>query len=115
MIVISVPSNWYRAKKICSSYGRSLLEIHDGDENIEAQGLLDKYTLDNAWIGADDLEEDDQFVWQNGKHVIHAFWAPDSWDGNGGGQDCVAIAKTPSHPQNWYDRECDNKYPFICQ
>lgn len=114
-MVVTAPSNWYRAKTICSSYGRILLHIYNADENIEAQELLDKYNLDNAWIGADDLEEENHFVWQNGDKVEKTFWAPDSWDRKGGSQDCVGIAKSPKHPQNWYDRECDTKYPFICE
>lgn len=115
MIVSSVPSTWFQAKLICQSYGRSLLEIHSAYDNIEAQELLDKYEWDNAWIGADDVAWEDQFHWQNGSKVLQTYWAPASWDGKGGSQDCVAIASIPQHPTNWFDRECENKYPFICQ
>lgn len=114
VFVSTVAENWFKAKNICLSKNMILLEILDANENIEAQNLLTFYALDNAWIGADDLAEDDEFHWQSGIKVNKAFWAPGSWDGKGGEQDCVAIAQKPKHP-NWYDRECENEYPFICQ
>lgn len=115
MIVSAIPRNWFVAREVCISYGKSLLEIHTAEENQDAEALLQKYELKNAWIGVNDLGEEDQYHWTNGRNVLNQFWAPGSWDEKGGSQDCVAITGNEKHPKNWYDRECEDKYPFICQ
>lgn len=113
--IILSPHDWFEAQETCAWYGKRLFEIHTREENKQATDLLKKYRIIEAWFGLNDIEEDGKFVYGNGKKVRKEFWAPGSYDGRGGEQDCVTIASEPGHPTNWFDRDCKNRYPFICQ
>lgn len=115
VLVSTINRNWFVAREVCQSYGKVLLEIHSPKENAEAQAILEKHKLKEAWIGANDLAMDDDFKWTSGQRILNEFWAPGSYDDKGGSQDCVSIVNQQDHSHNWFDRECDNKYPFICQ
>lgn len=107
--------NWFRARESCMSVNMTLLEIYNGQENIEALNLLTKYDLKNAWIGGNDLAAEDEYRWMNGTEISEMFWSPAAYDQRGGGQDCMAITSDSRHPVNWIDHECKNSYPYICQ
>lgn len=109
--------NFFTASEICRSYGLQLLEIHNSEENEQANDILKKYDFDESWIDLTDLGTDDIFVWStNGKKAVNTFWSKDSYDGKGGEQDCVSITRAFGNPsENWFDRECLESHVFMCQ
>lgn len=114
--VATVPQNWFQAQHIiCASYNRRLVEIHNHEQNIQVQRILRKYNLTEVWTSGNDLGEEDDYRWGFGNKIVNVFWSPESWDNHGGEQDCISLVAKEMHAQNWYDRECDNKYPFICE
>lgn len=107
--------NWFSARESCMSFKMTLLEIYNAAENEDAYNLLAKYHLKNAWIGGNDLVEQDEYRWMNGTVISEMFWSPAASDLKGQYQDCITITSDSRHPTNWIDRECENTYAYICQ
>lgn len=110
--------NFFTASEICRSYGLQLLEIHNSEENKQANDLLNKYDLDVAWFDLNDLGTHDTYVWlTTGKRAVNMYWNDAAFDLQGQYQDCMSIIKIrgSSEVKNWIDRVCKEKHFFICQ
>jgi hypothetical protein len=109
------------AANICRSTGLQLVQIDDGEENQILGGLIkdmgitfneQKYGSRNVtaavWIGLNDREQEDTFVWQDGSEAVFKNFAlgqPDDLT-QPDGEDCVTLHVAENDDFVWYDQPC---------
>ncbi|XP_061574302.1 uncharacterized protein LOC133440967 isoform X2 [Cololabis saira] len=105
LVHITEPKSWRDAQSHCRNLASDLVSIHSEVENTVVQNLS---TSGNLWIGL----FRDPWKWSDGSNSSFRFWKPNQpqYSKN---QDCVAaIFKDEG---KWNDRNCNQKFSFICQ
>ena len=64
-----------------------------------------------AWIGINDLQQENHWTQVNGRPVTRFFWKWDEPNNNDDGEDCVEIWPTTGV---WNDDSCTNLQPYVC-
>jgi hypothetical protein len=114
--VCASEQTWDDARVLCQASSLELATIESAPEDI----WLYAESPTNTWIGAYDLDDDDDWHWSAGDV---AFWSGDdsgdpvggayegwrSTEPNGTG-DCARITA-----DGWADADCDDTLPFICE
>ncbi|XP_078519695.1 macrophage mannose receptor 1-like [Lissotriton helveticus] len=136
------PTNWLSHKRKCYKiFGKDgekeLSWSASRQECIDAGGNLASITSEDiqdflvyhlrgikvgVWIGLNDINAEDKFLWTDGSGVYYTNWAADFPGGNyymyrdSYENDCVSI-KTGStlDAGSWIDEDCDNLRGYICQ
>ena len=78
--------------------------------------IQDNLNTDNeprVWVGLDDLDQENVFVWNDGTPLTWSHWvsiAPN----NQGGQDCVVL-KEKNNDFAWNDIMCDVDVRYVCE
>jgi Lectin C-type domain len=116
-----IPSSWEAADETCRDAGGLLAGLSNSEilDFVYDQEIVQ----DNSWIGASDLAEEGDFVWQNGDE-----WSDPPWDGytyyyynipyhygepNGGtAENCVEYY---TDQQLFNDLFCEAERSFICE
>ncbi len=96
---------WAQARAYCQSQGGDLVKIDDDTEDATLTELLTE--TGSAWIGANDIETEGEFVWPDGSSVSsgETSWATDQPNDNAdGGEDCAVLH---SGSGEWNDVNCD--------
>jgi hypothetical protein len=117
------PLHWHGAHYACRENGYHLAQPDDVSENAfigsEAAALV---AGDIAWIGANDIQSEGSFVWDDQSTPVIPL---SSWGGsqpnnrveiddlNGAGEDCVYINGTSS--DQWFDYWCISPYGYVCE
>ncbi|XP_062600822.1 neurocan core protein-like [Saccostrea cucullata] len=113
---------WQEAKEKCEKKNAYLVEVNEEKENdflqktflqiIESSACSGDYTCP-AWIGANDIDTEGEFIWSKSKENVRFFnWHPN--EPNNGvffNQDCAVLL----HTGQWDDGTCSSKIPFICE
>jgi hypothetical protein len=81
-------ANWANANQICQDNGGFLACINSQEENAYLANLL---TLQSAWIGLNDSNNDGQFEWGCGDPLDYTNWYPGQPNNYNGSQDCVEM------------------------
>ena len=102
---------WKDARDGCRDLGAELMSIHDAAQETAVLGLG---VAQPFWIGANDRNAEDFFVWSSGESLGYSNFAPGEPDdqdlqGNGGA-DCVVV-----DGDLWADDDCGRDHPFICE
>ena len=95
-----------------------LVKIETEEENEELYNEAVRFNVtDGTWIGLNDIAEEGNWVWTDGKRVNFTNWSTDQPDNanhfNPEGEDCVVLNTytTPggdSHqPKKWNDAPCN--------
>ena len=64
------------------------------------------------WLGGSDSDEEGNWTWTDGTPFNYTKW--ESYEGAGGiKQNCLAIRL--SYHGYWYDYECFDSHPYICE
>jgi hypothetical protein len=110
---------WSQAQSYCESQGGDLVKIDDTDENTALTAAFTE--TGSAWIGANDIDAEGQFVWLDGSTVpLDAEpWAESQPNDNAeDGEDCAVLH---SGAGEWNDVSCDltsfgdEDISFICE
>ena len=77
------------------------------------------YSERHSWVGLDDLQNENSFVWQSGRDLsdeVKSHWGDDQ-PNNLGSQDCVQIYKDEHDDDTiaMFDVECDRTIASVCQ
>jgi hypothetical protein len=102
---------WPDAEKTCKSTGGHLTSILSATEGT----FINKHLLqsiNNAWIGLNDRDNEHTFVWSDGMPLLVVSWwrnQPNDFDGQ---QNCVYINRGQGR---WNDLGCGRKFPFVCK
>ncbi len=106
---------WQAARDFCDGAGFNLAAIGDDAEDAYLYGQLRAAGLDDTWIGLNDRQTEEEFVWSNGEPFVYNNW-DDGEPNDSRGEDCVIILMSPPERASfWDDRPCDRNYPFICE
>lgn len=64
------------------------------------------------WMGLTDQDSENYWRWVDGHRVIYNNWAVGQPNNLRGREDCAAVH---SDTAQWYDRDCTEPHPFICE
>lgn len=112
--------NWKDSRKACQDAGGNLVSIMNEKEQafITYHMTGSKF---NVWIGMNDINSENTFLWTDGKGVHYTNWGK----GYPGGRrsshsfedvDCVVIiGDTARDAGKWMDDDCDTLQGYVCQ
>ena len=63
--------SWEDASTSCQSHGWELASIHSQDENDEVYSLINNRA---AWIGLNDIDSENNWIWTDGSNVDYKNW-----------------------------------------
>ncbi|KAM6451461.1 macrophage mannose receptor 1-like isoform 1-T1 [Liasis olivaceus] len=110
--------NWKAARSDCQKdeFGGNLATI----PNERVQAFL-TFHLNNfrkdVWIGLNDINEDQMYLWTDGKGVHYTNWDKGfPWTLGSSSEDCVVMKTWPYKIAGlWRNMHCSNKKGYICQ
>jgi len=104
------PSNWTAARDACLSSGRFLATITSQAENDNVNAFLSSagFLNQDVWLGANRTVPRGSFFWENGE--MFSFSAYKSGQPTYNATENCLLTNG-----QWWDRECENKYPFLCE
>uniref|UniRef100_G1KWP1 Mannose receptor C-type 1 n=1 Tax=Anolis carolinensis TaxID=28377 RepID=G1KWP1_ANOCA len=104
--------NWSAARTHCKSQGGNLASIPS--KAVQAfLILLLKSISTEAWIGLNDINQEQSFLWTDGSGVYYTNWdnIPLRFD-----SDCVFMMKMPEKlVGKWRDGNCNHEKSYVCQ
>ncbi|XP_059208033.1 C-type mannose receptor 2-like [Centropristis striata] len=98
--------NWTEAQSYCREHHTDLASVRDLTENQKVQEVIP--VRRGVWIGL----FRDSWKWSGGSNSSFRRWLSGEPDNSGGKKDCAAADFSSSG--RWLNRNCDEKYPFIC-
>ncbi|XP_077985183.1 salivary C-type lectin 2-like [Glandiceps talaboti] len=116
--------NWINAKDHCANkLGGELASVKDAatqeaiEQYITDQNLTELVKGKGFWIGLNDRETEDEFVWIDGEAVTYINWSAGNPNNNTkkdpNGQDCVQLWTKKDY--KWDDDYCWKRKSFICE
>ena len=100
---------WATAALACEGMGGYLAKIQDSSENSTIAALA----ITPTWIGANDIDTENNWVWTDGNAVGYDDWASGEPD-DAGDADC-AITNNSGRRGEWADMRCESEYRFVCE
>uniref|UniRef100_A0A8C3QRN8 MRC1 protein n=1 Tax=Cyanoderma ruficeps TaxID=181631 RepID=A0A8C3QRN8_9PASS len=108
------PKEWREALSSCNESSGNLASIHNPEEHgfiLSQLGYSE--SVDELWIGLNDLKIQMYFEWSDGSPVTYTKWLPGEPTHEVTGQeDCVIMAGKDGY---WADSACDRKLGYICR
>ncbi|XP_070563235.1 retinoschisin-like [Ptychodera flava] len=99
------------ARKMCIAFGGTLAVVNNVEEDLYLKGYTEgKY---NLWLGANDIESEGEWKWEDGTSMTYSNWAEAQPDDYQTGEDCLHILNTGS--QQWNDVPCDIHRGYLCE
>ncbi|CAJ1048630.1 CD209 antigen-like protein E [Xyrichtys novacula] len=132
----SQPMKWEDARRECFNEGADLAVVLNAADQAFLTNMTFQFTqqhpnvlFHSAWIGLQDMVQDNRFVWVNGikSKSDLKFWMPGEpnnaaaqWDKDRAGQDCVVIVPPKTVGQkgwlnSWDDVVCRGQRHYICE
>ena len=96
--------SWQDAEAHCKSEGGHLASVLSKEENMELFALGAESDL---WLGGHNLDNEGVWEWTDGSPWTYTTWAEDN--GKIGKSKCLSSIET------WWDWDCKDFYPYICQ
>ena len=93
--------NWQDARDMCIALGGDLATITSLEENTILSNIEPGST--NCWIGLNDIDVDNTFVWADGTESTYRQWFLGQPDNHQSNEDCVEISG-----EEWNDRPCQS-------
>ena len=111
-LLVTMPRTWDAAEEDCNNKGGHLASITFAKENCLVLSLrgISRLESDDAWIGLNDKDVENTFVWINGEQSTFANWDNSANEPNGNG-DCIRMV----YDGTWRDIACTRQFPYICK
>ncbi len=110
--------SWADARHACMGLGADLTAVADmpTDDLLTARiGTGAGQLGATFWIGANDLDVADTWVWADGTPWVYDNWDVGEPNNFGGGESCGRLVSPPQGPVGtWEDDICDKTHPFSC-
>jgi hypothetical protein len=97
---------WQAAEDYCVAEGGHLVSMNSAQDGVFAINVLSGVA--EAWIGLNDIDAENMYVWTDGSPYEHMNWddtQPDSPEHR-----CVGIGNNA----RWFDFACDESRVFVC-
>ncbi|MCG8418969.1 MAG: CotH kinase family protein [Proteobacteria bacterium] len=104
---------WADANQFCKSQGVELARIDSVEMSRALYRRARKYNKERWWIGLNDRDREDAFVWSSGAPVEFTYWARGEPDNDACNQDCAALKEKGRG--RWHDTHCAQRRPFLCR
>ena len=107
-------TSWVEANKRCPQFHPAAHLASSGSE-LENEFITHlHYSSDEFWLGGTDSDEEGNWTWTDGTPFNYTYWA--SGEGSAGiTQNCLAINVRETYSGNWYDQECFESHPYVCE
>ncbi|XP_002663014.2 macrophage mannose receptor 1 [Danio rerio] len=117
---------WHDARNLCISHGGNLVSILTHEEQAFLTTLM-LDSVDDIWIGFNDVNWEMRFLWTDGKGVSYTNWAkgvpssmPDGpsrmYEFGSENYDCVVMLRSPEKMTGmWKVQMCGDQQGFICK
>jgi len=102
------PSTWPNASASCSTYGGYLASVGSAGENAFLANIL---TLQSAWIGLNDVNNEGNFSWTNGDPLGYTNWYPQQPNNHNNYQDYCEMLNNGQ----WNDQYNDAILEYIME
>ena len=107
-IYLSNQMDYDEATAYCiATYGTTLASIHSPSDTQEVNALC---SGEDCWIGLDDRDNLNSWIWQDGTSYDYDNWYPGQPDNIQ--HQCVYIWNAMN--QQWGDHNCNKQQPFLC-
>ncbi|XP_022111926.1 alpha-N-acetylgalactosamine-specific lectin-like [Acanthaster planci] len=108
--------NWAAAEQRCVADGAHLASVHSAAENnfVNQMALQGTAGGQETWIGLNDLQTENSFVWTDGSPIDYTNWELDEPNDFYPGEDCSHLNHVASNGE-WNDFYCDQEFRFICK
>ncbi|KAK5879066.1 hypothetical protein CesoFtcFv8_024411 [Champsocephalus esox] len=104
--------NWHDAEAHCSGEQSHLVSFH----SLEELSFITAHMPGEAWVGLNDINNENQFVWTDGTAADLLPWAPNQPDDWQSSEDCVNLRGMNHHePGLLNDDFCSATKEFICK
>jgi hypothetical protein len=97
---------WHDAKAACAAEGGHLVTFGDAAE----QAFVTSRYQGSFWMAALYDDKQQAFVWSTGEPFGHKDFAPGEPNFIRA-ERCLAV----DVDRRWYDRDCDDRYGFVCE
>jgi hypothetical protein len=100
------------ALDLCRYAGMELVKLESLAEQNALADLLNPFGISRWFIGLNDRDIEDEWVWSDGSELIWSRWnsgEPNDW---GDGEDCVEFRSTQD---SWNDIACSQAHAFVCE
>ena len=109
--------NWTAAEDFCREEGGHLATVNtNATKEFVLEGLT-RRNLDWIWIGGNDLEDEDFWMWTDCTPWEAEFWGPGE-PNNSNNQDCLRLrlrkGSSPQLNRMWDDLQCIVEWEFLC-
>ncbi|XP_059206964.1 C-type lectin-like isoform X2 [Centropristis striata] len=98
--------NWTEAQSYCREHHTDLASVRDQTENQKVREVIQAGGASIVWIGL----FRDSWKWSDGSNSSFRYWLPG--EPYGDSEDCAVTYL--SYSGRWRNKNCDEKYPFIC-
>lgn len=96
---------WDDAEAYCESRGGHLATITSADEYQRVLSSMSGTGVRVCWVGGH--RSGNSWYWVTGEDFSYTAWASGEPNNDGGGENCLALLKTPSDDWGWYDCPAD--------
>jgi len=112
-------AEWSEATSYCVAGGyAALASIGDASEQAGIESLVTAMgpPYDHYWLGLNDLQTEDTFVWADGDPFNYSNWLAGEPNAASTSEDCVHIWRLDSGTNSgkWNDNECQYQNSYIC-
>ncbi|XP_064018402.1 macrophage mannose receptor 1-like [Pogoniulus pusillus] len=116
---------WHSARSACIKLGGNLASIHSAPVQAFFTLLL-KDVTNETWIGLNDINHEDRYLWTDGSLFDYSYWAAgfpfrDKYIYDGYKYvtietDCIAIVKRSAEAAGrWENTDCGQNGSYLCQ
>ncbi len=103
---------WQQAEDFCNGEDGHLVAVGSEDEQ---EWLVSVATGGRWWLGANDIDDEGEYVWSNGEPFDYNAWTGPEPNNHGGGQDCAVIEYGFGYMGAWNDTPCSGLFAHICE
>ncbi|XP_052817960.1 macrophage mannose receptor 1-like [Mya arenaria] len=114
--LVNTTKSWTSAEDDCQRRGGHLVHIQDDVQQNRLYGVVKQYLHRHVWIGLNDREAEEHFIWSSGDPVNYTNWHP----GRDSPvpefllhEDCVRMDM--SYTGQWDDVRCGDALGYICE
>jgi hypothetical protein len=108
-VVCDEPASWLDAAATCQALGMQLAKVETAAENTF---LYDTLGSGDYWIGLTDVDDENDWFWQDGEALSFLDWGQGEPNNSGGIEHCGEIR---AGDRDWNDQSCASSQAFVCE